>query len=97
MGLKTVEQYQESLRDGRVVYINGQKVEDVTKNDMLRVGIETSSIDYAMAEMPEYSDLSVVVDEEIGEPISRYYYTPKNGTDLLKRHELMVTGTRLGL
>jgi len=97
MGLKTVEQYQESLRDGRVVYINGERLEDVTKNEMLRVGIETSSIDYAMAHMSEYQDLATVMDEDIGEPISRYYYTPKNGEDLLKRHELMVTGTRLGL
>jgi 4-hydroxybutyryl-CoA dehydratase/vinylacetyl-CoA-Delta-isomerase len=96
MGLRTVEQYQESIRDGRVVYISGQKVDDVTKNALLRMGIETSSIDYAMAEMPEYREISVVMDEEIGEPSSRYYYTPKNADDLLKRHELMVTGTRLG-
>jgi len=97
MGLRTVEEYQKSIRDGRIVYINGDKVEDVTKNEILKVGIETSSIDYAMAEMPEYRDLAVVEDPEIGEEISRYYYTPKNVEDLLKRHELMVTGTKLGL
>ena len=97
MGLKTVEEYKKSIKDERVVYVDGEKIEDVTKNDMLKVGIETSSIDYAMTEMPEYRDLAVTADGETGESISRYYYTPKNAEDLFKRHELMVTGTRLGL
>ncbi len=96
MGLKTVEEYKQSLRDGRVVFYNGEKVEDVTTHPALQVGVGTASVDYAMAEMPEYEDLATVTDEKTGEPISRYYYTPKDTDDLLKRHELMVTGTRLG-
>lgn len=95
MGLKTVEEYKQSLRDGRVVFYNGEKVQDVTTHPALQVGVDTAAFDYAMAEMPEYRDLAVVTDEKTGEPISRYYYTPKNTEDLLKRHELMVTGTRL--
>jgi 4-hydroxybutyryl-CoA dehydratase/vinylacetyl-CoA-Delta-isomerase len=94
MGLKTAAEYRQSLRDGRVVYLNGGQVEDVTAHPALRVGVDTAAFDYEMAEMPEYRDLAVVTDEKTGEPISRYYYTPKNSGDLLKRHELMVTGTR---
>ena len=94
MGLKTAAEYRQSLRDGRVVYLNGEQVEDVTTHPALRVGVDTAAFDYEMAEMPEYRDLAVVMDEKTGEPISRYYYTPKNSDDLLKRHELMVTGTR---
>jgi len=94
MGLKTAAEYRQSLRDGRVVYLNGEQVEDVTAHPALRVGVDTAAFDYEMAEMSEYRDLAVVKDEKTGEPISRYYYTPKNSNDLLKRHELMVTGTR---
>jgi len=94
MGLKKATEYRESLRDGRVVYLNGEQVEDVTTHPALKVGVDTAAFDYEMAEMPEYRDLAVVTDEKTGEPISRYYYTPKNSDDLLKRHELMVTGTR---
>ena len=94
MGLKTAEEYRQSLRDGRVVFLDGERIEDVTAHPALKVGVDTAAFDYEMAEMPEYRDLAVVDDEKMGEPISRYYYTPKNSDDLLKRHDLMVTGTR---
>jgi 4-hydroxybutyryl-CoA dehydratase/vinylacetyl-CoA-Delta-isomerase len=95
MGLKTADEYRRSLKDNRVVYICGERVEDVTRNPILRTCIDTVAIDYEMAEMPEYKDLSVVT-LETGEPISRYYFTPETGEDLLKRHELIVEATRLG-
>jgi 4-hydroxybutyryl-CoA dehydratase/vinylacetyl-CoA-Delta-isomerase len=95
MGLKSPEEFKESLRDGRVVYINGEKVEDVTTHPQLKVAVETAATDYVMAEMPEFRDLAVVVDEKTGEPYSRYFYRPKNGEDLLKRHELMLAASRL--
>jgi 4-hydroxybutyryl-CoA dehydratase/vinylacetyl-CoA-Delta-isomerase len=96
MGLITPEQYKESLKDGRVVYYEGEKVEDITEHPALKVCIETAAMDYEMAETPEYRDLAVVTHPKTGEPISRYYYTPQNADDLLRRHELMVTATRLG-
>ena len=34
--LKTGKQYTESLRDGRVVYINGEQVDDVTTHPAFR-------------------------------------------------------------
>ena len=96
MGLITPEEYKKSLKDGRVVYYEGGKVEDVTAHPALKVCVETAALDYQMAETKEYEDLAVVKHPKTGEPISRYYYTPQNGEDLLKRHELMVTATRLG-
>jgi len=96
MGLRRAEQYKESLRDGRTVFIAGKKVDDVTKHPILKVCVDTASIDYEMAETPEYRDLAVVTHPDSGEPMSRYYFTPRNGEDLLKRHDLMVTATRLG-
>ena len=94
MGLRTVNEYKESLKDGRIVYLCGKKIEDVTTDPMLKVGVDTAGVDYEMAEMPEFRDLATVTLED-GERISRHYYTPKNGEDLLKRHELMVASTRL--
>lgn len=96
MGLITPEQYKESLKDGRVVYYEGEKVADVTAHHALKVCVESAALDYEMAEMPEYRNLAVAYHPKTGEPISRYYYTPQNAEDLLKRHELMVTATRLG-
>lgn len=96
MGLKKPEEYKESVRDDRVVYYRGEQVDDVTKHDALKTGVETAALDYKMAEDSEYEDLAVVEDPELNEPISRYYYTPKTEEDLLKRHELMVEATRVG-
>jgi 4-hydroxybutyryl-CoA dehydratase/vinylacetyl-CoA-Delta-isomerase len=95
MGLKSVKEFVESLVDGRVVYLDGEKVEDITTHPKMKVCVNTAAMDYAIAEIPEYEDLAVVVDKKTGEPISRYYYPPKNAEDLLKRHELMLAGTRL--
>ncbi len=95
MALMTAQEYKDSLRDGRVVYLCGERVTDVLANPMLRTCIETAAIDYEMTEMPEYRDLAVVTRED-GDPISRYYHVPRSGEDLLKRHELMVEATRLG-
>lgn len=96
MGLMTPEEFKESLRDDRLVYYEGEKVDDVTKHHALKICVDTSAVDYEMAEDPKYKDLAVVEDPELGEPISRYYYTPRDGDDLLKRHELMVEATRAG-
>jgi len=95
MALKTPEEFKESLRDGRVVYIDGEKVDDVTTHPKLKTAVDTAAFDYEMAEMPEFRDLAVVNDEKTGEPFCRYFHRPKNGDDLLKRHELMLTASRL--
>ncbi|MBN2025440.1 MAG: 4-hydroxybutyryl-CoA dehydratase [Actinobacteria bacterium] len=95
MGLRTLEEYVSSLQDDRAVYILGEKVEDVTTDPMLEIGVKTAGIDYRMGEMDDFRDLATVTTDS-GEAISRYYYVPKDSEDLLKRHELMVTATRLG-
>jgi 4-hydroxybutyryl-CoA dehydratase/vinylacetyl-CoA-Delta-isomerase len=96
MGLKTAQEYKESLRDGRVVYYKGEKVEDVTRHPELSVCVDTMALDYELAEQPENRELAVVYDEELGEEISRYYHLPQNGEDLLKQFDLIVASTRLG-
>jgi 4-hydroxybutyryl-CoA dehydratase/vinylacetyl-CoA-Delta-isomerase len=95
MALKTAEQFRESLRDGRVVYMDGEKVKDVTTHPKLKVATDTAAFDYELAEMPEYRELAVVRDEKTGDEYSRYFHRPKNGEDLLKRHELMLVASRL--
>ncbi len=96
MGLRTVEQYKASLRDDRVVFYKGEKIADVTAHPDLGVCVDTMALDYEMAERPEYRELAVVYDKELGEDINRYYYTPQNAQDLVKQFDLIVAATRLG-
>src|SRR5215831_9086508 len=96
MGLRTVEQYRTSLRDGRLVYFRGERVDDVTQQSVLGVAVNHAAIDYEIAHQPEYRDLAVSVDASTGQAYSRYFNIPANAEDLLKRSELIETSTRLG-
>ena len=62
MGLRTAEQYRNSLRDGRAVFFRGQKVADVTTHPVIGIAVEHAAIDYMMADDPRYRDLAVVSD-----------------------------------
>ena len=83
MPLKTPEQFKESLRDGREVYMYGEKVKDVTTHPALKVCVETMAVDYECAELPQFKDLANIYDPELKQEVSRYYYIPKNGEDLV--------------
>ncbi len=88
MGIRTVAQYLESLRDGRKVYWNGEKVEDVTKHPVLRGSINLSSMFYKMAEDPRYKDLLINHTEQ-GEPYSFMFHPARSSQDLLRRREII--------
>lgn len=92
--MRTAQQYIDSLRDGRVVYHKGQRVEDVTTHPEMRLAIDHAAIDYEMAESDEYRALAVYEDD--GKPYSRYYKLPRSSEDLLLRSRLIETATTLG-
>ena len=53
MGIRTPEQYKESLRDGRRVYIRGEKVEDITKHRILGITCDTIAAGYELTASTE--------------------------------------------
>ena len=93
--MKTTDEYRASLRDGRVVYYDGQRVPDVTAHPALRVAVDHAALDYAMAADPRFRPLAVVPHPAGGE-MSRYFAFPQNAEGLLARMELIETSTRLG-
>ena len=95
MGLKSFEQHRESLRDGREVYFDGERVADVTSHPVLGVGMSFAGIDYKLAEDPEHRGLAVCTDPRTQEAYSRFYKIPETTEDLLKRRELIAAGSRV--
>ena len=97
MAIRTPEEYKQSLRDGRRVYIFGEKVEDVTTHPILKIGTETAAGDYVLTESsdPEIRDLFVAAHPDTGEPISRYFATPKTPEDIEKRMQMVQRSIRL--
>lgn len=96
MPLKTFEEHREHVRDGREVYYDGERVEDVTRHPVLGIGFDHAAIDYKLAQDPEHRELATYTDPDTGEAYSRYYKMPADTDDLLRRRELIAAGTRAG-
>jgi 4-hydroxybutyryl-CoA dehydratase/vinylacetyl-CoA-Delta-isomerase len=95
MALRKPEQYVESLRDGREVYMKGKRIEDVTKEPALWPGITHIATEYRVYDMPEYRDLFVTYSDELKEDICRLWKIPRCADDLLKRSDAIAAVTML--
>jgi 4-hydroxyphenylacetate 3-monooxygenase len=81
--LKTGAQHLESLRDGRVIYIGGERVDDVTTHPAFRNAARSIAAIYDAKAAPENRD--VMAFEEDGELYSSYFLRAKSKEDLAKR------------
>src|SRR5436305_1644706 len=96
MPLRTADEYRESLRDGRVLWYRGKRVDDVTTDPELAIAVSHSSLDFEVGHSPEYRDLAVTADVETGEEYSTFYRLPRSTDDLLDRMRLVELTTALG-
>ena len=46
MALKTPQQYLDSLRDGRVIYWEGERIDDITTHPLFQVPLSLVAADY---------------------------------------------------
>ncbi len=93
--LRTANDYINSLRDGRIVYYKGKKVEDITKHSILGVTVKHASDLYALQTDDDYAEITVAEDEKYGK-ISRFYHIPHSAEDLNKRFDLIYKTTEYG-
>lgn len=87
MGLKTPQEYVESLRDGRVTYWGGERIDDITKHPRFRVPIEVAARDYAYADARRREVMTYT--DETGGRSHRVFQIPRSEEDLTKRVEMM--------
>ncbi|MCU4652744.1 hypothetical protein N8I71_07865 [Roseibacterium sp. SDUM158016] len=81
--LRTGTEYLESLRDGRVVYLGGERIEDVTTHPAFRNAARTIAEFYDAKADPARRD--VMAYEEDGELFSMYYKRATSAGDLAAR------------
>lgn len=91
--IKTPEQYVESLRDGRVVYQSGKRIDDITKYPPYRNEIQNMAQDYYVSLLPEYRSLFNIIEE--GEECSFAYHELKTPEDVQRRREIVATQFRM--
>lgn len=83
--IRTGEQYKESIRDGRQVYIDGEKVADVTTHPMLKPVIDIKARMYDMAHEPDTAD--IMAYEEGGEKFAIGLKLPYTQEDWWKKRQ----------
>ncbi len=66
--LRTGEDYRQSIRDGRQVWINGEKVKDVTRHPAFKPIVDVRARIYDMAHEAKYRDTMSYVDPGTNEP-----------------------------
>jgi 4-hydroxyphenylacetate 3-monooxygenase len=81
--LRTGKEHLESLRDGRVVYIGGERVDDVTRHPAFRGAAETIAALYDMKADP--ANRTTMTYEEDGGRHSIYFLRAKTRADLERR------------
>ncbi|MBM2809788.1 MAG: 4-hydroxyphenylacetate 3-monooxygenase [Chloroflexi bacterium] len=89
MSLRTGAQYLESLKDGREVWLEGDRVADVTSDPRLAGCARSVAEVYDLQHDPSYRDVLTMNLDSAGEPVSVAYLIPRS-TDDLVRHRLMV-------
>jgi 4-hydroxyphenylacetate 3-monooxygenase len=81
--LRTGKEHLESLRDGRVIYIGSEKVDDVTRHPAFRNAAQTVAALYDMKADP--ANHAEMTYEEDGGRHSIYYLRAKSREDLQRR------------
>ena len=89
MSLRTASGFIESLRDGREIWLGGERVVDVTEHPLLRGAALTIAALYGLQHRPDLQDrLSVPLDES-GERIGYSHIQPRTRDDLRRRREMI--------
>jgi 4-hydroxybutyryl-CoA dehydratase / vinylacetyl-CoA-Delta-isomerase len=94
MAIKTPQQYINSIKDGRIVYCNGEKVKDVTTHPILKICRDWVAMDYILNQDKRYQDLLTEKDED-GERVSFALVPQRTREDLIRLREVVKLWARV--
>jgi 4-hydroxyphenylacetate 3-monooxygenase len=87
--MKTGSCHLASLRDGREVYIHGQKVADVTAHPAFRNSVASAAYLYDFQSLPDNVERLTFPSPSTGEQIGRAWQLPASYADLVARREAL--------
>jgi 4-hydroxybutyryl-CoA dehydratase/vinylacetyl-CoA-Delta-isomerase len=89
MMLMTGEQYTQSLRKlNLVVYLFGERVENVVDHPLIRPSFNTVAITYDLAHRPEHMELMTAISSLTGRRINRFTHIHQSKEDLIKKSKM---------
>src|ERR1700747_3889728 len=83
--MRTGPEYLRSLNDGRQVFVDGERVKDVTAHRAFREAARSVARLYDIAAAPEMRERMTFVSPKTGEPVLRAYQIPRSHADLRAR------------
>src|SRR5262252_8761878 len=88
MAIRRGEEYLQSLRDGRCVWLMGQRVEDVTTHPALAGCAHSVAAVYDLQHDREHHELLTIPSPSTGQPVSRAYLLPRSVEDLASQRRM---------
>jgi 4-hydroxyphenylacetate 3-monooxygenase len=85
LGLRSGSDYLKSLNDGRQVFVDGEKVADVTRHPAFREAARSVARLYDIAAAPENRERMTFTSPKTGEPVLRAWQIPRTHADLRAR------------
>ncbi len=86
MSMMTAEQYEQSLRELKlVVYMFGKRVDNVVDDPIIRPSMKAVATTYALAQRPEYEELMTATSHITGKKINRFTHIHQSVKDLVKK------------
>lgn len=87
--LRSGDEFRESLRDGRVVFVGDEQIEDVTAEPSLGPGIDTMAEMFDDQLSPQFEDATTYLDDDLGERVTRAWQAPRTMEELLGRRRMI--------
>src|SRR5262252_8068998 len=82
---RTGAQYIAGLKDGRTVYVNGERVADVTEHPAFRAAVRSIAQLYDVAASPEHRETMTFPPPATAEPVTKCFLIPRTPEDLAAR------------
>jgi len=89
MAIRTGAQFLAGLKDGREIYLEGERVEDVTTHPRFARMAQTLAKVYDLQNDPQYRDEMTYTSPSSGEPVALSYIIPEKQDDLMRRHRAL--------
>lgn len=89
MAMMTAEQYEQSLRRLKlVVYMFGERVENIVDDPIIRPSMKAVAKTYELAHLPEHEELVSATSHLTGEKINRFTHIHQSVDDLVKKSKM---------
>jgi 4-hydroxyphenylacetate 3-monooxygenase len=88
---RTGSEYLEGLRDGREIWLGGERIDDVTRHPAVRNAAHAYAHMYDMTHEPEFRDVLTYPSPKTGQPVSRGYEIARTYEDIVARRHAIKT------